>query len=225
MPAWQNKKGWMSPSHLDDGEGLDGTFVIAFKITDDGADPWTARMNRFKARNPEALSGATAACGFALPALLDDLGLSRRETLLVPAISSRDQTASAGSFTSLLASACAREAQAGFDREVVSKQIHQPLHGIYDAAGRTAQLDQAAYAAKSVPGIRHFIIIDDLVTRGGTMSRMARALKAANPGTSVHGVALGKTERRAYWGTLTNDHVHAKWEELWLEGERRYRER
>lgn len=224
MPPWRPVEGWMSLDRLDDGAGLDGTFVLAFKITDDGTDPWSARMNRFKARNGEALYGAAAALKAGLPSLLAALRLDLARTVLVPAISSRDRTADATSFTSRLADALARAVGTGFDRALVSKQAHQPLHGIFDAAGRTAEVEKANYAARRLAGARHFVIVDDLVTRGSTMSRMALALKAANPGATVHGVALGKTERRAYWGALSNDHVDPRWEDAWLRGERKYRD-
>lgn len=144
----------------------------------------------------------------------------------MPAISSRDEVAGEGSFLTLLAAATAKASGASFDREAVRKQVHQPLHGIYDAAGRTAELEKAAYTAKRIPGVRHVVVVDDFITRGSTMSRMAQAMKASNPRVTVHGIALGKTERRGYWGgSLTNDHVHAGWDDLWLGGERRYRER
>ena len=126
----------------------------------------------------------------------------------------------------MLANVTANAAGSSFSREAVQKQAHNPLHGIYDAAGRTAELAKAAYQARRIADIRHAVIVDDFITRGSTMSRMAKALKASNPGITVHGVALGKTERRAYWGDrLTNDNVDGRWDALWLRGEQRYHER
>jgi len=38
-----------------------------------------------------------------------------------------------------------------------------------------------------------------MITRGSTLSRIAAAIKAANPCVKVYGVALAKTERRSYF--------------------------
>lgn len=226
MPPWQNVEGFMSLRYLDDGVGLDGTFVLGFRITDEPAEKWSARMNAFKNKDKAALFGAAACLRAGVPGLLKALGLPADRTMLIPAISSRDEVASPESFISMLATAVARSAGARFDGQAVRKKVHQPLHGIFAAAGRTAELDKADYKAEPRTGIRHFVVVDDLVTRGGTMSRMAQALKGANPGATVHGVALGKTERRGYCGpNLDNGHVDQHWEEAWLRGERKYRER
>lgn len=225
MPPWTPIAGWMSLAHLDDGEGLDGAYVIAFKVTDDGGEKWSARMNRFKAKDRETLYGFAACLKYRLPPLLGALGIDVDRTVLVPAISSRDTVAQPGAFLSLLTQLLADRTGARFEREAVRKQPHQPIHGIYNASGRTAELDKANYTAASMPGVRHVVILDDFITRGGTLSRMAKALKDANPRITVQGVALGKTERRGFWGAaLTNEHVEDRWEELWLRGERKYRE-
>jgi hypothetical protein len=64
----------------------------------------------------------------------------------------------------------------------------------------------------------------DLVTRGSTLSRIATAIKAANPGANVYGVALGKTDRRSFWGHLDNNHVAKAWDDRWQHGEQAYKD-
>ena len=99
-----------------------------------------------------------------------------------------------------------------------------PIHDIYNAAERDAELDKAAYAAKAL-NVRNVFVFDDFITRGSTQSRIAQAIQTSTPHARVYAVALAKTDRRSYWGALSNDHVPVKWDELWQRGEARYRER
>jgi predicted amidophosphoribosyltransferase len=119
---------------------------------------------------------------------------------------------------------CAEDVGVGFELNAVSKQPHKPIHDIYTAADREAELDKAAYAATKLSA-RTIFIFDDLITRGSTQSRVANAIQATNPGVQVYGVALAKTDRRSFWPNLSNDSVAKKWDELWQQGEQRYRER
>ncbi|MGB9471789.1 MAG: hypothetical protein WBQ59_20760 [Candidatus Acidiferrum sp.] len=105
----------------------------------------------------------------------------------------------------------------------MTKQAHKPIHNIYNASDREAELDQAAYAAGKLP-VDTVFVFDDFITRGSTQTRIARAFKAANPQARVYGVALAKTDRRAWNPNLSNDHVSKKWEERWLNGEKAYRD-
>jgi orotate phosphoribosyltransferase len=57
------------------------------------------------------------------------------------------------------------------------------------------------YAASKVKE-KNVFVIDDLITRGSTLSRIAAAIKAANLGTKVYGIALAKTDRRSFWDAI-----------------------
>jgi hypoxanthine-guanine phosphoribosyltransferase len=105
----------------------------------------------------------------------------------------------------------------------LSKQAHKPIHGIFNAAERDAELDKAAYVASKLKA-KNVFVVDDLVTRGSTLSRIATAIKASNAGVNVYGVALGKTDRRSFWGNLDNNHVAKAWDDRWQQGEKAYQD-
>jgi hypothetical protein len=225
MPGWTACGDWMHFRHLDGGDDLDGAYTIGYRITDDdGADPWTARFNRFKAKDPAAFIGGAKAVCTRVPALLESLGVDVKDAVFVPALGSGETQAADDGQLALLAKQAAKVTSAQFELSALSKQIHKPIHGIFNAGEREAELDKAAYIATKLPATNVFVF-DDLITRGSTLNRMARAIKAVNSDAKVYGVALAKTERRSFWGTLTNDHVAKEWEELWQQGERLYNER
>ncbi|MGP8438928.1 hypothetical protein ACT2FY_27090 [Paraburkholderia fungorum] len=214
----------MAYNYLDEFAGLDGAFTIAYRITDDGGDPWTARFNRFKAKDKEARLGGGQVFATAVPALMQAIGANPADSIFIPALSSSETVCTEKGFVSRLAKWTAAATGALYAPGVLRKQEHRPIHGIYDAGSRSAELDKAAYVSAPV-GRTTVFIFDDLITRGGTLSRIAQAVRAANPGVlRVYGVALGKTERRAYWGTLTNDHVPPEQDRQWKYGERLYRD-
>lgn len=221
MPGWDQYAGWMGFSRLDDGAGLTAAFTLAYKITDDSSELWSGRFGRIKQKHVSELAGAVAVLREAVPALTKSLGLDMSQTLFIPAISSGESVASDRSFVSLMARASAEAAGGALQLDALSKRPHRPIHGLYQATERGAELDNAQYAAQHVSAT-HVLIVDDLITRGGTMSRIAQALLRENPSLKIGGIALGKTDRRAYWGNLTNDHVPARWDTLWRDGQSRF---
>jgi hypothetical protein len=198
--------------------------TIGYRITDDEPDPWTARFNRFKDKDAEALVAATVAVCGGMSGLFAALGVNPAEAVFVPALGSGEIQAAATGQMAILAGQAAKANGARFELNALSKQVHKPIHGIFRAGEREAELDKAAYAAGKLPA-KNVFVFDDLITRGSTLTRIARAIKAANPGAKVYGVAIAKTERRRrFWGNLTNDHVPNKWDDLWQQGEQGYRE-
>lgn len=224
MPNWTPIAGWMAHNYLDEFAGLTRAFTIAYRITDDSGDSWTARFNRFKNKDKEARLGGGQLFFEAVPTLMNAIGAAPADSIFIPALSSGETYCTEKSFVSRLAKWTADSAGALYAPGVLRKQAHNPIHGIYRAEARSAELDKAAYVSAPV-GRKNVFIFDDLITRGGTLSRIAQAVRAAGPGVvNVYGVALGKTERRAYWGTLTNDHVPPEQDRAWKYGELRYRE-
>lgn len=224
MPGWTPFVDWMAFHHLDGGGGLETAFTIAYKITDDGGELWSNRFNRFKAKNMEAFAGGLKMMRTGIPSLLAALHIDPAKAIFVPALASGETSASEKGQLPVLARLCAEAAGAGFELNALSKQVHKPVHGIFNAADRDAELDKAAYTATKL-NARDIFVFDDFITRGSTQSRIAQAIKATTPNARVYGIALAKTERRSYWGNLSNEHVPKKWDDLWLKGEQRYRER
>jgi hypothetical protein len=224
MPEWIPVVDWMAFNHLDGGAGVERAFTIAYKITDDGNELWSARFNRFKAKEPEAFAGAATMMRAAIPRLVAALNMNLAETVFVPALASAETYATEKGFMPTLARICAEAAGVRFELSALSKHPHNPIHGIFGAAERDAELDKAAYVSKALKATNIFVF-DDFITRGSTQSRIAQAIQATTPDAKVYAIALAKTERRSYWGALSNDHVAGEWGELWQMGEKRYRER
>ena len=213
--------GWMRFAHLDESAGLQAAFTLAYKITDDGAELWSERFNRFKNINKPSVYGAAEVLTIALPQLLGELGAKPGGTVIIPALSSREEAANPKRALPIIAGMCAQKFGARAEIGAISKKVHRPIHGLGGAAERAAELDGAAYQVKHVKATT-IIVLDDFITRGGTLSRIAQAALATNPGSAVYGVALGKTERRAWIHDLSNDHVPQQWDGLWRKGEQAY---
>lgn len=213
-------------AHLDGaGADLDGAYTIGYRITDDGADPWTARFNRFKAKDQAAFIGGAHSVAAGMPALLKSLGVDPKDAVIVPALGSGETEASPKGQLSIMSNRIGEVTGASVAGGTLSKQVHKPIHNMYAAAERDAELDKAAYVSSKVKA-KHVFVVDDLITRGSTLSRIATAIKAANPGVKkVYGIALGKTERRAFWGNLDNNHVGQAWDDRWTKGEQKFRDR
>lgn len=224
MAGWRALGEWMHFPHLDGaGADLDGAYTIGYRITDDGADPWTARFNRFKAKDPAAFVGGARALSAGMPALLKSLGVDPANAVIIPALGSGETSAAADGQLAKMAARAAKVAGTQVEVGALSKQAHKPIHGIFNAAERDAELDKAAYVASKLKA-KNVFVVDDLVTRGSTLSRIATAIKASNPGVNVYGVALGKTDRRSFWGNLDNNHVAKAWDDRWQQGEKAYQD-
>lgn len=223
MAGWVPCGEWMHFPLLDGGADLDGAYTIGYRITDDAADPWTSRFNRFKAKDPAAFVGAAHTLSSGMPALLKSLGINPTDAVFVAALGSTETKAGQDGQLAKLAGRVGKVTGARVDVGALSKQAHEPIHGIFNAAKREAELDKAAYAASKVKE-KNVFVIDDLITRGSTLSRIAAAIKAANLGTKVYGIALAKTDRRSFWGSLDNNHVAKVWDDRWQQGEKAYRD-
>ena len=223
MPHWNAFHGWMGFDYLDENVGLTQAFTIGYRFTDDGGDDWTRRFNGFKAKQRGALRGGAAVMGCAAPGLLRGLGLNAARTVFVPALSSGETVASENGVMWLLTRYCAELAQAGCVRDAITKKEHARLHHFFDADKRREILDDADFRSGRIEA-DNILVFDDFITRGSTLSHIARALLASNPGVRIYGVALAKTERLRFHRErfdreLSNDHVPQRWERTWREGE------
>jgi hypothetical protein len=223
MPGWKAEGEWMHFSHLDGGCDLDGAYTIGYRITDDAGDSWTARFNRFKAKDQAAFVAGIHALSDAMPTLLKSLGINPSSVAIVPALGSAETKAAAAGQLAKLATRIAKTTGARLEIGALSKQPHNPIHNIFDAGARDTELGKANYISSKLP-VKTVLVVDDLITRGSTLCRIAAAIKAANPGAKVIGIALAKTERRSYWGKLDNNHVAKAWDDRWQRGEKAYKD-
>ena len=141
MPAWKPFSDWMAFPYLDEFEGLARSFTIAYKITDDSAELWSGRFNRFKQKEKRAIFGAAAVLKDAVPALMANLKLDLAQTVLIPALSSSESTATVGGILSAIVRQCAQLSGGQFKFDSIRKKPHRPIHNIYSAAKRDTVLD------------------------------------------------------------------------------------
>ena len=218
MIHYNSVSGWMEFPWLTVSNGLTATYTIAYKLKDKTGEHWTSRFSRFKNKENKAEWGGATVMYEAVPALIKHLGLNMQQTMFLPALSSGEKQADPKRSICWIAKECARVCGAHYSETSLTKNVHKKIHNIYDAGGRSAELDKANYQAVKMPA-KTFVIFDDIVTRGDTLSRVAMAILAANPGSTVYGIALAKSESLAYCPNPDNDHVPARWDTLWQEGE------
>ena len=223
MAHWEPFHDWMAFENLDRGYGLTRAFTIGYRFTDDSIDSWTKRFNCFKAKQCAALRGGTAMMGKAVPLLVKRLELDAAMTVFIPALSSSENVASEAGVLWRMTHFCARTAAVRFVGDAITKNVHEPLHKFFRSDKRREILDAADFQFKRVTA-KHFLVFDDFITSGDTLSHIAKAILIANPGASVYGIGLSKTERRDYhrrqFGVeLSNDHVPEQWVRVWNEGE------
>jgi hypothetical protein len=83
-----------------------------------------------------------------MPALLKSLGVDPADAVIVPALGSAETKAAADGQLAKLARRIAKMTGAQVVVDALSKQAHNPIHGIFNAADREAELDKAAYAVE-----------------------------------------------------------------------------
>ena len=210
MHNWNAVHGWMDA--LDEDFGLTRAFTIGYRFTDDRADPWTCRFNRFKAQKRGALRGGAAVMRYAVPGLVSGLGLDASKTVFVPALSSGETVASDKGVLWRVTKYCAQFAGAGFAGDAITKKALVRLLHRYEAGFKSDRI-----------GANNILIFDDSITRGSTISHIALAILDSNRRVTIYGVALGKTERRSYHRRfdveLSNAHVPQRWDRIWRKGE------
>lgn len=217
MALWTKQGDWMQFQWLDGGSlNLNRSFTAAYKITDD-PDKWSNRFTRVKAKEEKAVSRAIALMEFAVPPLIKQLGIEPTELIFLPALSSSETKATKTGMLTQLAKSCAsRTTGASWTYHALTKNEHRPLHSLKSAQARAAELALAAYKAHEVEGTyKHFFVIDDFITRGDTLGCVADAIVKLHPEAKVYGLALGKTERRSWNASVSNDHVPPSFESAW----------
>ncbi|RUM13488.1 hypothetical protein EFD56_27940 [Rhizobium phaseoli] len=208
----------MEFNYLSSSAGLTRTYTLAYKLTDNSSELWSERFSRFKERDQKAYFGAARLIYAAFPPLLAALGLDGSDCAFACALSSSETTAASDRQVPYITTQLAIQVGAHEATAAITKQAHNRIHFLRGAAERKAELDKAQYTSAVLPA-QNVFIFDDFVTRGDTLSRVAQAVLATNPGATVYGVALGKTERTAYDPRANNSHLPAGWNQIWANGE------
>jgi hypothetical protein len=209
MAQWEKRGNFMFYQRLD-AANLP-TLTVAFRFRDCPQDPWTSRLNAFKAGDAAAVAGACRA----LPAALRSLPFRAAPIVLTSAVPSGETHLPAEAPLAVLGESVAQSMGWAWRPDMLRKRAHRSLHTIYNAAERDAEV-RGAYTADVVDPAGLVFILDDFVTRGATLGDAARALKEQNPNLQVAGLVLGKTESLSYWnGQIDNSHVPTELTALW----------
>ena len=224
MVDWKRCHGWMKYDSLDVNLALSGSFTIGYRFKD-GFDEWTRRFNGFKNGNQAARKGGKNLMTVAIPHLLENMKVDKLKMAFVPALTSREERASNEGVLSWIAEFCGEYfSNADFAREAIRKDAHESLRP-HNIAKRQVILDAANFRAGRIDAEIIFVI-DDFITTGSTLSRIARTIRASNREVEyIYGIAFGKNEtlefhRNRHNTELTNDHVPDEWADEWKRGEK-----
>lgn len=219
MIYYQMNADWMQFNNLSINIGLTSTFTLAYKVTDVPSETWTERFVRFKDSEKSALYGGARLFYAAVPQLFAALGHSSDNSVFLSALSSSESKANRKRALPFITSELAKTLCVHDGIDALTKQPHGKIHKCGNASERDAELEKAQYRCAELPAPNVFIF-DDFVTRGGTFSKIAQAVLLTNPGSSVYGVALAKTERHSWCRNPKNDQVPPKWAKIWKDGEK-----
>jgi hypothetical protein len=212
---------WMYFDDLDRmGPEVSGVYTLAWRFTDATEDPWTKRINGFKAGNSAAWLGACRTVSSALRDLSQARNWNLQETALTVALGSADTKLVPTKPLPKLGAFVARELGLAWLPILLSKQPHRALHSLNAASERTEELEKAQYKSTVLPTrIKRVLVLDDMTTRGSTLTHIAGAIRKASPKMEVVGISLGKSERQSYAAgqgcSLSNDGVPEAWATLW----------
>lgn len=193
---------------LDRSQHLDQALCVGYRFTDEPAERWTAFVNRVKANGETSVGRAAQVIRIAI----EQIDFGSDPILVVPVLGSRDTAARSNSAVSRLAASIGEVDGYIYCSGLLRKAPHRSLHMLRGASSRDAEVEGKYKALRfhnaGVGKVGCVVLVDDLVTRGTTMNDAARAIREANGPIPVFGVALGKTERRSYWGgRINNDHL------------------
>ncbi len=190
-------------------------FSLAWRFKDLATtDPWTMRLNAFKEKDPKAVN---AACSV-MPYAVSKRNWPQRTFTMVSAIPSTEEVLPKASGLFRLGKAISSAVSWEWKPEAVNKKPHRPLHTIYNAPERAAEIAGKYSIVHSIT-TDYVCILDDLITRGDTMADIVRAIKEHNHRVMVFGLVLGKSETYSYaidnGHEISNDHVPSEYATMW----------
>ncbi len=140
---------------------------------------------------------AKATLRAAAPSLFQCIGIKPHKTVVIPVLGSQETSAVPKSKNARLAKAIAKGAGTKFVLSCLKKKKHEPLHIQPDKYARDAALRRAKYRASKLK-CKNVLIVDDIVTRGATMAKVAKAVLRSNPKVKIYGFALGRHIREEW---------------------------
>jgi len=192
-------------------------YSLAWRFTDNPADPWTRRMNAFKENEPQAVGAACAVMSQATSRIT--WGQTGRRFTLVSAIPHAETALPQTAALFQLGQTVAANNGWEWEPNALSKNPHQSLHNMRGGCAQRDAEVAGKYAARTGFNSDFILILDDFTTRGSTIAEIARALRVRCPNAVIGGLVLGKTERQTFAAErgldLNNNHVPADYATLW----------
>jgi len=190
-------------------------FALAWRFKDlTTTDAWSARLTAFKEKDARALNGAC----LVMPYAVSKRKWPEKTFTMVSAIPSAETSLPKTSGLFQLGKAISSTIKWEWKPELLSKQPHKPLHTIYNAAERAAEV-AGKYSMSHTITTDYVCILDDLITRGDTMADIVRAIKERNPRVLIFGLVLGKSETHSYVQErgldINNSQVPADYAVMW----------
>lgn len=193
---------------------LNGVFCFGYRIGWSD-DKWTNELTNLNQENLSLLLGkAEATLRTAAPSLFQRIDIDPGDTVVIPALNSKQTAGSVDSKNSRLAKSIAHGAGAKFVFDCLQKNKHEPLHRQLDADARDQVLNDANYRASILNG-KNILIVDDIITRGATMSTIAKAIHLSNPDMRIFGFALGRHVRPENAPSQANAKIPHELAEIW----------
>jgi len=215
------KNGWMQFNSLDNFSNIIAVYTICYSLTgkEHENELWTKRIKDFKDGDLKAKKGAGFLLWKSLDELLKYLNIEFDRCGLICALSSSDEKINMKKNLSKVAKWVAKEKlKLKWMPNLLSKSKHEALHKIRGANARDNTVNNKYFSGIINNDIENLFIFDDIVTRGSTMSEIARAVIDKNQSINIYGVALAKSERPSY-APVSNENVSKKFNEYWVFGE------
>lgn len=176
------------------------------------SDEWSERIIRFKDRDSKAIKGCARVLRVAAKKILSIHGLDPETTGLLSALSSGDVATNPESSLHKAGKFVAQYCGIQWRPDALTKKPHRKLAHIKGPKARDNEVKEK-YQCKKLEGIRHIIVMDDIVTRGATLGEIERAVQESNPSVEVIGLTLGKTNLNG-----DNSGILQIWDSIWNSG-------
>jgi hypothetical protein len=188
-------------------------YATFFRLSGAEADAWTKKLMDFKDGYSHAVTGACALLDRVLPAVQ----IQQQPVTIVSAIPSSAERLPPDHFLHRVGAVVAARLGGTWRPDILRKSVHESRHknsGL--SLGQRTAIVTGVYVADTVPEKGTVVIVDDVITSGGTLRDASRAILKANPKLTTIGVAMSKTDRRSFLGErVNNDHITPETAKVW----------
>lgn len=194
-------------------------YAVGWRIMD-APDEWTDRFSAFKVGERQGVRGACTV----VPQIIKAHRLEAKNIVLVSAISSDETSLNNKASLFKLGHALGKTLGWLWCPSILEKKKHSPLHKMGGEPGEKATRRDSEIRGKYTAGpipekCDAVVILDDLCTRGSTITEISRAIIAQKKGLKMWGLVLAKNDRKHYMAScghdIGNGHIPNKYARLW----------